>query len=223
MKRKVAIVTDSTANMPENILEEYGIQVIPLTVNWAGESFLDGVDIQPDEFYKRLQSAKEMPTTSQPSVGQFIEFFQQVAETAVIIVGIFISEALSGTLDSARAAEKELPDIAIEIVDSQSSAMGLALLVSYACRMAADGKDHQEIAEKARQAGVEPRQGSTMVEMIGEDLTLERQQIERYSVLARKIQATDPVTWLLVVQILAQTEKHAAELADFLSRKADVR
>jgi len=83
--------------------------------------------------------------------------------------------------------------------------------------------DPEEIAEKARQAGVEPRQGSTMVERIGEDLTLERQQIERYSVLARKIQATDPVTWLLVVQILAQTEKHAAELAEFLSRKADVR
>ncbi|MEO6202338.1 MAG: ferritin-like domain-containing protein [Nitrospirales bacterium] len=83
--------------------------------------------------------------------------------------------------------------------------------------------DPEEIAEKARQAGVEPRQGSTMAEMIGQDLTLERQQIERYSVLARKIQATDPVTWLLVVQILAQTEKHAAELADFLSRKADVR
>ena len=77
MKRKVAVVTDSTANMPKDILEEYGIQVIPLTVNWEGESLLDGVDIQVDEFYDRLQKAKEMPTTSQPSVGQFLEFFQQ--------------------------------------------------------------------------------------------------------------------------------------------------
>ncbi|NCF65338.1 MAG: DegV family EDD domain-containing protein [Chloroflexi bacterium] len=150
MKRKVAIVTDSTANMPENLLQEYNIQVIPLTVNWEGESLLDGVDIQVDPFYQRLQSAKEMPTTSQPSVGQFMEFFQEVAETAESIVGIFISEPLSGTMDSARAARQELSDLAIELVDSRSTAMGLALIVSHAARMAADGKDHQEIAEKCR-------------------------------------------------------------------------
>jgi bacterioferritin (cytochrome b1) len=62
-----------------------------------------------------------------------------------------------------------------------------------------------------------------MSEMIGEDLLLERQQIERYTILARKIQATDPVTWTIVVQILAQSEKHATELADFLSRNTDTR
>jgi bacterioferritin (cytochrome b1) len=62
-----------------------------------------------------------------------------------------------------------------------------------------------------------------MSEMIGEDLLLERQQIERYTILARKIQSTDPVTWTIVVQILAQSEKHATELADFLSRNTDTR
>jgi DegV family protein with EDD domain len=150
MKRKVAIVTDSTANMPENLLEEYGIQVIPLTVNWDGESLLDGVDIQQDVFYQRLQTAKEMPTTSQPSVGQFMEFFTKVAETADSIVGIFISEALSGTMDSARSAVKEMPELAIEVVDSRSASMGLALIVTEAARMAAAGKEYKEIAETAR-------------------------------------------------------------------------
>lgn len=150
MKRKVAILTDSTANLSEELLKEYGIQVIPLTVNWEGESLLDGVDIQVDEFYQRLPNAKEMPTTSQPSVGQFIEFFQQAAETADSIVGIFISEPLSGTMDSARAAAKELSDLNIELVDSRSAAMGLALIVTNAARMADAGKDYQEIAEKAR-------------------------------------------------------------------------
>jgi len=150
MKRKVAIVTDSTANMSEDILQEYGIGVIPLTVNWEGDSLLDGVDIQVDAFYERLPKAKEMPTTSQPSVGQFMEFFEQVAETADSIVGIFISEPLSGTMDSARAAAKELSDIPIELVDSRSAAMGLALLVTDAARMVAEGKDYQEIAEKTR-------------------------------------------------------------------------
>ncbi len=150
MKRKVAVVTDSTANMPENLLQEYDIQVIPLTVNWEGESLLDGVDIQQDAFYQRLQTAKEMPTTSQPSVGQFIEFFTKVAETADSIVGIFISEALSGTMDSARSAVKEMPEVPIEVVDSRSAAMGLALIVSEAARMAVAGKDYKEIAEIAR-------------------------------------------------------------------------
>jgi DegV family protein with EDD domain len=150
MKRKVAVVTDSTANLPDAILQEFGIAVIPLTVNWEGESLLDGVDIQVDAFYERLQSAKEMPTTSQPSVGQFIAFFQQVSETAESVVGIFISEALSGTMDSARAAAKELSNIPIELVDSRSAAMGLALIVTSAARLAAQGKDYQEIAEKAR-------------------------------------------------------------------------
>jgi len=150
MKRKVAIVTDSTANLPKDILDEYGIAVIPLTVNWEGESLLDGVDIQPDEFYERLRSAKEMPTTSQPSVGQFMEFFQKAAETADSIVGVFISEPLSGTMDSARAAAKELSEIPIELVDSRSTAMGLALIVTNAARMAAEGKEYKEIAESAR-------------------------------------------------------------------------
>lgn len=150
MKRKVAIVTDSTANLPEALLEEYGIQVIPLTVNWAGESLLDGVDIQVDAFYRRLQTAKEMPTTSQPSVGQFIEFFQNVSATADSIVGIFISEALSGTMDSARSAAQDLADIPIELVDSKSAAMGLALIVTMAARLANDGLDYQDIAQRAR-------------------------------------------------------------------------
>ena len=125
MKRKVAIVTDSTAYLSEDLLEEFDIQVIPLIVNWEGESFLDGIDILPDAFYSRLQTAKEMPTTSQPS-------------------------GLSGTMDSARAAVKELSDLSIELVDSESAAMGLALMVLYAARMAVEGKDYQEIAEKTR-------------------------------------------------------------------------
>ncbi len=151
MKRKVAIVTDSTANIPADLLEKYDIQTIPLTVNWAGESLLDNIDITTDAFYSRLQSAKEMPTTSQPSVGQFIEFFTKVSETAETVVGIFISEPLSGTLDSARSAAREVPDLKIEIVDSRLTAAALALLVLAAARMAEEGKDYQEIAASVRE------------------------------------------------------------------------
>ena len=150
MKRKVAVVTDSTANIPDDLLKQYNIQVIPLTVNWAGESLLDSVDIKTDEFYRRLATAKEMPTTSQPSVGQFMEFFSNVQETADSIVGIFISEPLSGTLDSARSAAAEMPDLALEIVDSRTTAAALALIVLAAARMAEEGQDYQEIAAAAR-------------------------------------------------------------------------
>ena len=111
---------------------------------------LDGVDIQQDAFYQRLQTANELPTTSQPSVGQFMEFFTKVAETADSIVGIFISEALSGTMDSARSAVKEMPELPIEVVDSRSASMGLALIVTEAARMAAAGNGYEEIAATAR-------------------------------------------------------------------------
>lgn len=75
--------------------------------------------------------------------------------------------------------------------------------------------DPQEIAQKAKQTGVQPKQGRTVSEMIVEDFLLERQQIERYTVLARKIRDKGPVTWTLLIGILAQTEKHAAELSNF--------
>lgn len=150
MKRKVAIVTDTTANIPADLAAQYHIQVIPLTVNWAGESLLDTIDITTEQFYQRLQTAKEMPTTSQPSVGQFMEFFTKVQETAESIVGIFISDELSGTLDSARSAAKEMPDLALEIVDSRTTAAALALIVLAAARMAEEGQNYQEIAAAAR-------------------------------------------------------------------------
>ncbi|MDX1413499.1 MAG: DegV family protein [Candidatus Promineifilaceae bacterium] len=150
MKRKVAIVTDTTANLSNELLKKYDIQVIPLTVNWAGRSLLDNVDITTKEFYKQLAKAKEMPTTSQPSVGQFIEFFSKVQETAETIVGIFISDELSGTLDSARSAAKEMPDLKLELVDSRTTAAALALLVMKAARLAEEGQDYQEIAAALR-------------------------------------------------------------------------
>jgi bacterioferritin len=83
--------------------------------------------------------------------------------------------------------------------------------------------DPEEIADKARQAGVKIKQGRTLKAMIGEDFMLERQQIERYTTLARTIQGSDPVTWMMIVHILAQTEKHASELSGFLERQTETR
>ncbi len=149
-KAKVAIVVDSTAGIPNELREQYNIHVIPQIVNWEGESLKDEIDITPDQFYTRLKTAKAMPTTSQPSAGEFFEFFSKVAETAESITAVLISEPLSGTQASARSAMKMMGDYPIEIVDSRSTVMGLGFMALAAAQAVAEGADHKAAAEKAR-------------------------------------------------------------------------
>ena len=149
-KAKVAIVTDSTANLPVEVLEAHNIYVIPQILNWEGKSLLDQIDITTEEFYRRLPESKDLPKTSQPAPGQFTEHFQKVAEGAESIVAIFVSEYLSGTLQSAHLGAEALGDYPIEIVDSRSASLGLGLLAVAAARYAAEGHDYKEVAAYAR-------------------------------------------------------------------------
>lgn len=149
-KNKVAIVVDSTAFIPPDLVEKYDIHVIPQILNWEGQSYRDNVDITPDEFYTRLKTAKEMPTTSQPSAGEFHEFFANLAESYESILAVLISEPLSGTQASARAARDMMPDFPIDIVDSRSTVMGLGFMVLAAAKAVANGADYKEAAEAAR-------------------------------------------------------------------------
>lgn len=154
-KAKVAIITDSTANLPVNIIKEYNIYVIPQILNWEGTSLLDQIDITTAEFYERLPLSKDLPKTSQPAPGQFTEHFQKVAEGADSIVAIFVSELLSGTIQSAHLGAEAMGDYPIEIVDSRSASLGLGLLAMAASRRAAEGYDYKEVAEYVR--GLVPR------------------------------------------------------------------
>lgn len=150
-KRKIALVTDSTANLIQDQIDRYEIHVIPQILIWAGKTYRDGVDITTDEFYERLKTAKELPTTSQPSAGEFHQFFSELAETSDSIIGVFISDHLSGTLDSARTAAKMMPDaFPIEIIDSRSASMGLGFIVLRAAEAIGQGKNFQEVVEVAR-------------------------------------------------------------------------
>ncbi len=149
-KAKVAVVVDSTAYIPPALVAQYNIHVIPQILNWEGSSLRDDVDIKPDAFYARLATAKEMPTTSQPSAGEFHEFFSKVAETADSIVAILISKSLSGTQTSAQAAASMMADFPIEIVDSESTTMGLGYMVLTAVRAIENGADYKAAAEAAR-------------------------------------------------------------------------
>lgn len=150
-KHKVAIVTDSTAFLPQEVLDKYPIHIIPQNLHWGEESMLDNVDISAAEFYERLRMARELPTTSQPSAGRFLSFFQDVAETAESIVAILISSELSGTIASAHAArdmmEQSFP---IEIVDTRSAALGLSLIVEGMTGALDAGQDYKQIAALAR-------------------------------------------------------------------------
>ncbi len=147
---KVAVVVDSTAFIPPELVKKYNLHVIPQILNWEGQSYKDDVDITPDVFYTRLKTAKEMPTTSQPSAGEFFEFFTEVSKTADSIVAVLLSEYLSGTLASARAAVDMMPDFPIEIVDTRSTAMGLGFMALAAARAIESGADYKAAAEAAR-------------------------------------------------------------------------
>lgn len=149
-KVKVAIVTDSTANLPVDIIKEHNIYVIPQILNWEGKSLLDQIDISTEAFYERLPQSKDLPKTSQPAPGQFTEHFQKVAEGAESIVAIFVSEYLSGTLQSAHLGAQAMGDYPIEIVDSRSVSLGLGLLAVAAARYAAEGHDYKEVAAHVR-------------------------------------------------------------------------
>jgi len=145
-QQQFVVVTDSTAYLSVDVLERLNVSVIPLNVLWGEEVLKDGVDIDPSAFYARLQSAKVMPTTSQPSAGEFVDFFREVAERTDTdrILGLFLSSALSGTIASAEAAKGLISDLQIEVVDSFSTSMGLGFQVIEAAEVAQSGGTLEE-------------------------------------------------------------------------------
>jgi len=152
---KVAIVTDSTAYLPNDILNKFSITVTPQILIWGGETFEDGVDILPDEFYRRLKTAKVMPTTSQVAIVKMKTTFEQLLEAGYEVLGIFISAKLSGTIDSAIKAKEMLPKAVtkIAVVDSNSTSMAMGFHVLAAARAAQAGAslaECQKLAEEAQ-------------------------------------------------------------------------
>ncbi len=148
---RIVVVTDSSAYIPEEALGGLSIPVIPLWLMWGDERFRDGVDIDPPTFYRRLRASTTFPTTSQPSTGEFVDFFGQVAEDADAIVGVFVTSKLSGTVANAEAVQAQLPELTIRVVDSLSTSMGLGFPVLAAARAAAAGKSLDEVVAAAEE------------------------------------------------------------------------
>jgi DegV family protein with EDD domain len=150
---KIAVVTDSTAYIPAQVLGDLNIPIIPLWLIWGDDRFRDGVDIDPPTFYRRLREAKTLPTTSQPSAGEFVDFFRRVAaeNDTDTIVGAYISSELSGTVASAEAAKAQLPEFNITIIDSLFASMGLGFIALAAARVAAAGGSLEKVVAAAKE------------------------------------------------------------------------
>ena len=123
---KVAIVTDSVSYLPKEYLEKYNITMTSQILIWGEQTFEDGIDIEPEEFYRRLATAKKMPTTTQVPVPKMQEAFSTLLEQGYSVLGVFISSKLSGTLESAFQAREmlgsgqEKVEIPLEIPPSQA-------------------------------------------------------------------------------------------------------
>jgi DegV family protein with EDD domain len=148
----IKIVTDSTADLPLQLVEELGITVVPVYVRFGDKIYRDRVDISEDEFYQRLLLDHIHPSTTQPSPQDFVDVYMNLADQADGIISIHVSSKLSGTYNSAllgkELVEKECP---IEVVDSQVLTMGLGQLVIAASTIAESGKSLQQVVEEVKQ------------------------------------------------------------------------
>ncbi len=143
---RIAIVTDSTSDIPKNVAKELDIKVIPLTVIFDKESFLDdGKEITISEFYKKIRSSEKLPTTTVPSPKYFLEAYTDILKESEGIISIHISKKMSGTVNSAEMAKKEMPGKDIEIIDSEYVHLPLGFLVLKAAQLAQEGRSKEEI------------------------------------------------------------------------------
>ncbi|MDF2631251.1 MAG: hypothetical protein K0R39_5082 [Symbiobacteriaceae bacterium] len=136
----VRIVTDSTADLPESIRQELGIYMVPLTVHFGPESFLDTVEMGVDAFWAKLRTSSHHPKTAQPSPGDFLKVYQEATKDGDEVVSIHISTKLSGTMSSAQIAAQMMPEAKITHIDTRSATWGLGMMAIEAARMAKAGR-----------------------------------------------------------------------------------
>ena len=149
--RPVKIVTDSTADLPPEIVQELGITVVPLLVIFGEQAHRDGVDLTSEDFFRRLAEAHELPRTSQPSVGEFQRAYEQLSAETDHILSIHVSSRLSGTVETARqAAQRLIGRCTIEVLDSATVSMAMGFAVIAAAHAARDGANLEACAAAAR-------------------------------------------------------------------------
>jgi len=149
----IKVVTDSTSDLPADVAESLGIEVVPLNIHFGPEVYKDRVNLMPDTFYDKLINGNVLPTTSQPSVGEFIEVYERLGSDADGIVSVHLSEKLSGTMNSARLASQQAKtECPIEVVDTFQVSMGVGICAMEAAEAANSGGDMNQVKLSARNA-----------------------------------------------------------------------
>jgi DegV family protein with EDD domain len=144
----IRIITDSNCDLPPDIVQEYGITVVPMYINIGSKSYLDGVEMSRQEFYEGLPHFEAHPMTSVPGPGAFVEIYERLAaEGATEILAIHISSSLSAMVNSARLAAEEWDDLPVTVVDSGNLTLGTGLQVVAAAKAAAEGRSLSEILD----------------------------------------------------------------------------
>lgn len=148
---KIHVVTDSGSDLPQEVREQFGIHVVPLSIQFGDDIYLDGIDMQIDEFYRRLRSGDVLPSTCQPSPADFVKLYESLAEPGDSIISVHLSSKLSGTYQSAVLASTMLPDLDITVLDSQSASFGIALAAIAAAEAVKAGKEKDAVIASAQQ------------------------------------------------------------------------
>jgi DegV family protein with EDD domain len=149
----IGLVVDSNAQLPPELAERYGVEIVPLTVTVDGTPYLEGVDLDADAFYARFQGARPTVSTAQPSPGQFAAAYEAVTERgASEILSIHIGASASGTVNSARLASQVSP-VPVRIVDTGTASFAVSLCLWEAAEALAEGATIDEAARRAEQVG----------------------------------------------------------------------
>lgn len=149
--QRVAIIAGSSCNLPPEIVHKYGIQIVPVKIVWNEESLDDGIDITAEEFYKRLETEEELPTTSGVVPEDFLTIIDRIADQVDAAVAVLISSDLSVAVDTARVVQSMDPPIPIHVVDTRTAAGAQGLIVLEAAKKAKEGASAEEIVARTEE------------------------------------------------------------------------
>ncbi|MCP1123609.1 DegV family protein [Bacillus sp. 3103sda1] len=148
--QKIKIVTDSTADLSPDVIEKYDIHVIPLSISVNGQTYLDRIDLQPDEFIEEMEKSEELPKTSQPAVGSFVEMYDRLGEDGSQVLSIHLTNGLSGSVATANSAAT-MTDTKVTVIDSLFISHALAYQVIEAAKMAQEGRSLEDILKRVEE------------------------------------------------------------------------
>ena len=148
---RVYIVTDSTADLTEEEVKQFEISIVPMNISIDAENYIDGVTITKDEFKQKMIESAELPKTAQPSIGRFVEVYDELGKNGDSVISIQMMRSISGTVDAARQAA-DITETNVTVVDSDFTSRSMGMIVKEAAKAAQEGKSVQEILEVVEDA-----------------------------------------------------------------------